>query len=25
MKSLERGEDWGWCFVDEVFFEPFPQ
>ena len=18
MRSLERGEDWGWCFVDEV-------
>ena len=21
IKSLERGEDWGWCYVDEVFFE----
>ena len=18
MRSMERGEDWGWCFVDEV-------
>jgi uncharacterized UBP type Zn finger protein len=18
MRSLERGEDWGWCYVDEV-------
>ncbi len=18
MRSIERGEDWGWCFVDEV-------
>ena len=21
MKSLERGESWGWCFVDEVELE----
>jgi len=21
IKSLERGEDWGWCYVDELFFE----
>jgi uncharacterized UBP type Zn finger protein len=21
IKSFEPGEDWGWCFVDEVFFE----
>ncbi len=21
MKSLEPGEDWGWCFVDEVEFD----
>lgn len=21
IKSFERGEDWGWCYVDEVFFE----
>ncbi len=24
MRSLEPGENWGWCFVDEVMFEPFP-
>jgi hypothetical protein len=24
MKSFEPGEDWGWCYVDEVFFESFP-
>ncbi len=23
VRSLERGEDWGWCYVDEAFFEPF--
>jgi hypothetical protein len=22
MRSFERGEDWSWCFVDELFFEP---
>ena len=22
MKSYERGEDWSWCYVDEVFAEP---
>jgi hypothetical protein len=22
IKSFERGEDWGWCYVDEIFFEP---
>jgi uncharacterized UBP type Zn finger protein len=21
MRSLEPGEDWGWCFVDEVMVE----
>ena len=21
IKSFEPGEDWGWCYVDEVFFE----
>jgi len=21
VKSFERGEDWGWCFVDEVELE----
>ena len=23
VRSLERGEDWGWCYADEAFFEPF--
>ena len=21
MKSLQRGERWGWCYVDEVMFD----
>lgn len=21
VKSFEPGEEWGWCYVDEVFFE----
>jgi uncharacterized UBP type Zn finger protein len=21
IKSFEAGEDWGWCYVDEIFFE----
>jgi hypothetical protein len=21
IRSLEAGEDWGWCYVDELFFE----
>jgi uncharacterized UBP type Zn finger protein len=21
IKSFEPGEDWGWCYVDKVFFE----
>jgi uncharacterized UBP type Zn finger protein len=25
IKSLEPGEDWGWCYVDELFFDPFPR
>lgn len=25
MKSLEPGEDWGWCFVDELMIEPAPK
>jgi hypothetical protein len=25
MRSFERGEDWGWCFVEELFIEPAPQ
>ena len=24
MKSLEPGEDSGWCYIDEVMIEPFP-
>ena len=24
MQSFEPGEDWGWCYVDEVFLEPSP-
>lgn len=24
VKSFEPGENWGWCYVDELFFEPFP-
>ena len=25
IRSFERGEDWGWCFVDELFLEPAPR
>ncbi len=25
MRSFEPGEDWGWCFVDELFIEPAPE
>ena len=21
VQSMERGEDWGWCYIDEVDFE----
>jgi uncharacterized UBP type Zn finger protein len=24
MRSFEPGESWGWCYVDELFFEPMP-
>ena len=24
MRSLEPGETWGWCFVDERVFDPMP-
>jgi hypothetical protein len=24
IKSFEPGEDWGWCYVDELFIEPAP-
>ena len=25
VRSLERGEDWAWCYADEVMFEPAPR
>jgi len=25
MRSFEPGEDWGWCYVDQLGFEPAPQ
>ena len=25
IRSFEPGEDWGWCYVDELFMEPAPQ
>jgi uncharacterized UBP type Zn finger protein len=25
MRSFEPDEDWGWCYVDELFFEPAPE
>ena len=24
VRSFEPGEDWGWCYVDEVFLQPAP-
>jgi hypothetical protein len=24
MQSFEPGEDWGWCYVDEIFIAPAP-
>lgn len=24
MRSFELGEDWGWCFVDNLLLEPAP-
>ena len=24
VRSFERGEDWGWCYVDELVMEPAP-
>ena len=24
IRSFEPGENWGWCYVDEEFFEPMP-
>lgn len=25
IQSFQPDEDWGWCYVDELFFEPFPE
>jgi hypothetical protein len=25
IKSFERDEDWGWCYVDGIFFDPLPE
>ena len=25
MRSFQPDEDWGWCYVDELFFEPAPE
>ena len=25
IRSFEPGEDWGWCYVDELFIEPAPR
>jgi hypothetical protein len=24
IRSFEPGEDWAWCYVDELFLEPAP-
>jgi len=24
IRSFEPGEDWGWCYVDQLFIEPSP-
>jgi uncharacterized UBP type Zn finger protein len=24
IKSFEPGEDWGWCYADEVYVKPMP-
>jgi len=24
IKSFEPGEDWGWCYVDEIYFDTLP-
>jgi hypothetical protein len=24
MRSIEPGETWGWCFVDQLGFDPMP-
>src|SRR5688572_20183586 len=25
VRSFEPGEDWAWCYVDELFIEPAPR
>jgi uncharacterized UBP type Zn finger protein len=25
IRSLQPGEDWGWCYVDELMIEPAPR
>lgn len=25
IRSFQPGEDWGWCYVDEVMIEPAPR
>jgi hypothetical protein len=25
IRSFEPGEDWGWCYADQLLFEPAPQ
>ena len=25
MRSLERGDRWGWCYVDKKLFDPMPR
>jgi hypothetical protein len=25
MRSFEPGEDWGWCYIDQLGFEPAPR
>lgn len=25
IRSFEPGEDWGWCYADELFIEPAPR
>jgi uncharacterized UBP type Zn finger protein len=24
IRSFEPGDDWGWCYIDNEFFEPIP-
>lgn len=24
IRSFERGEEWGWCYPDELMFDPMP-